>query len=82
MLLAVSAALGQRATQEQAAASPAAKKAKEEAEAEGINELDTNIADEQGHTAMCATVAEQFLTLFFNLVHQQPCDIRPCDEAS
>ncbi len=82
MLLAASTALGQTATQEQAAASPAAKKAKEEAQAEGINEPDTNIADEQGHRAMCGTVAEQFLTLFFKLVHQQPCDIRPCDEAS
>lgn len=36
-----------------AVASPAAKKAEEEAQAEVINEPDTKIADEQGHRAMC-----------------------------
>ncbi len=65
-----------------AVASPAAKKAEEEAQAEVINEPDTKIADEQGHRAMCGTVAEQFLTLLCDFVHQQPCDIRPCHEAS
>ena len=82
VVLAASAALAQRATQQQQTAVPAAKKAKEEAQAEVINEPDTKIADGQGHRAMWGTVAEQSLTVLCDFVHQQSCDVRPCDKAS
>lgn len=68
--------------QQQQTAVPAAKKAKEEAQAEVINEPDTKIADGQGHRAMWGTVAEQSLTVLCDFVHQQSCDVRPCDKAS
>ena len=68
-LLAASAALGPGAKQEQAAASPAAKKAKEEAQAEVLDDPHTS------------TVQLQFPTLLCHLVHQPPCDNQTCDKA-